>query len=260
VKKPLKKKPKETGWPVNFLMAEDATWGYDQFIREQMPGILAGIANHARQKIEHHNAMGSLHKLGTAGCDDTELLFLLGACENRGVQSAIKLTGYDSEELTAKLKLMVTCAQVIAEINRREFGLLVKDRRHFRQHERLSSTLRQYRALVEHAVKHLGGKTDFYLHVAKGRIIHYVREHTGSYHDSEVSELIAAALGSHYTEEDHRGWRIAYHKRIQTHSRGADTPVLRMKKTLLERRAANLYRSDSIGYSAPVRKSKKYPT
>ena len=209
-------------------------------------------------KIEEQSAMGSFQDLCKAGCDHTDLLYLLGTCENRGVQSTVKLTGYDSEELTIKLKMIRECARTLEEINKRELGLIIQDTRHFKKHDRLPVVLHEYAGLVEHAARHLGGKTDFYLHVAKGRLIHYVREKTGAYHDKEVAETLAAVLDSAYSESDHRGWRNTYHKRISDYTREAgDTPALRAKKTRLEMRAASLYRSDTIFNSAPIRKAKK---
>jgi hypothetical protein len=251
-------KPKTRPWPVKFLKAEEAIWCYDEFLRDKMPDVINRIANQTKLRIEEQNAMGCFHKLCKAGCHHTDLLYLLGTCENRGVQSTVKLTGYDSEELTIKLKMIRECAQTLEEINTREFGLFIKDRRHFKQHDRLAVTLRQYAGLVDHAARHLGGKTDFYLHVAKGRLIHYVREKTGAYHDKEVAETLAAVLDSAYSESDHRGWRNTYHKRISDYTREAgDTPALRAKKTRLEMRAATLYRSDTIRNTAPIRKANK---
>jgi hypothetical protein len=149
-------KPKKTAWPLKFLKAEEAILCQDEFFRDKMPYVINRIAKQTELRIEEQNAMGSFQKLCKAGCHHTDLLYLLGTCENRGVQSRVKLTGYDSEELPVKLKMIRECAETLEEINKREFGLFIKDRRHFKQHDRLPVTLRQYALLVEHAATHLG--------------------------------------------------------------------------------------------------------
>jgi len=96
-------------------------------------------------------------------------------------------------------------------------------------------------------VRYIGGKSDFYLNLAKAMLVQFVRNHTEGYHDVAIAKLLSVMLGTGYGEVDHRVWRGKYEKRLkQYRPNPTDTPALRAKKTLLECYAARLYRMDIL--------------
>ncbi len=252
----------EKGWPVRLALCESA-------IRKQDEYVLSGSAdwwvdtfvNDTTARVEKNRQTGALDFLCKQGCPRRELLYLLGHCENRGVTNASKMTGYDSSEFRQKLRDLRKCADAIwkfnghavphhwggtafgmfletAEVKRGKPGTLAK----FLD---LPIHLREYASLVEHATTYLGGKSDFYLHLAKALLVKFVHAHTSKNHDKIVADLLSVMLGLKYGEVDHRIWRSNYHQRY-THYRPDpnDSPDLRAKKTLLECEAAVFYRVD----------------
>jgi hypothetical protein len=109
----------------------------------------------------------------------------------------------------------------------------------------LPTHLREYASLAEHSAKYIGGKSDFYLSLAKALLVGFVHEHANKDHDKSVADLLSMMLGPSYGEVDHRVWRNNYHRR-HAHYRPdpTDSPVLRAKKSLLECEAAVFYRMD----------------
>ncbi len=251
-----------TGWPVRLAMCESAIRKQDEYVSRRSPRFVDLIAEATAAQVEENGQTGALKFLCEQGSSRRELLYLLGMCENRGVTNAVKMTGYDSVELRKKLRDLRSCASAIWKLNGHavpqgwggtEFGKFLEMAEVKRSPSTLAKFLelpiylREYASLLEHAFKFLGGKSDFYLNLAKALLVRFVRERTNKYHNKEVADLLSVMLGLEYGEVEHRVWRGKYQKRF-THYRPdpTDSPSLRAKKTLLECEAAILYRMDVL--------------
>ena len=237
-------------------------------IRKQDEYVLSGsspwvktFVDGVTARVKKNRQTDALDFLCKQHCPERELLYLLGMCENRGVTNALKATGYASSELKRKLRDLRKCANAVWRINGHAvsnnwggtaFAMFleiaaVKNGKAdmLANFLDLDTDLNEYASLVEHAARYLGGKSDFYLNLAKALLVNFVKAHTNKNHDKIVADLLSVMLGLEYVEVDHRIWRSNYHRR-HTHYRPypADSPVLRAKKTLLECEAAVFYRMD----------------
>jgi len=221
--------------------------------------FVEGIA--ARMEKDGEVGIPALESLCEQSCPRRELLYMLGMCENRGVTTALKMTGYDSSELKQKLRDLRECADAVWQVNSHAvpygwggtaFGMFleiaeVKSGKPstLAKFLDLPNHLLEYASLVEHSARYLGGKSNFYLSLAKALLVRFVHDHTNKNHDKTVANLLSVMLGTNYGEVDHRIWRSNYHRR-HAHYRPdpPDSPVLRAKKTLLECEAAVFYRMD----------------
>jgi hypothetical protein len=234
--------------------------GFSAFLDVAIPlGVRTLIETANRKIAAYAHAADTLKTLCEAGCDREHMLYLLGACQNLGASSSKQFAGFDSETLKRKLKLIRKAADTLKVILGHEFGILLKDGKHFRKYERLGDQLDQYSVLLEHGSKHLASKTDFYLHLSKAALQDYVQLETNAFHVKEVSELLGIVLeDENYTENEHRLWMRTRQERRATYEREPhDSWVISVKKTLLEMRAAHLYRLEAITATAPTRKQKK---
>lgn len=235
----------EKGWPVRLAMCESAIRKQDEYVFREPANFVDEVVIAAEARVKEEEKTKALDFLCGQGCPRRELLYLLGMCENRGVTNAVKMTGYDSGELRQKLRELRKCALTIWHLNGREFGefLAFDERSMLYPPSQLALTLRDYAALVEHAVKYIGGKSDFYLHLAKALLVDFVWKRTKSYHHKYVVDLLSVMFGDEYSEVDHRVWWGKYQKRLmQYRPDPSDSPSLRAKKTLLGCNAAIQYR------------------
>lgn len=251
----------EKGWPVRLAFCESAIRKQDEHVFSGSDLWVDTFVDDTAAQVEENGQTGALEFLCKQGCPRRELLYLLGHCENRGVTNALKATGYDSSELKQRLRDLRKCADAVWRINGHAvpnhwggtaFAMFlemaaVKDRKPgtLAKFLDLDTHLEEYASLVEHAARYLGGKSDFYLHLAKALLVKFVHAHTNKNHDKIVADLLSVMLGLSYGEVDHRIWRSNYHQRY-THYRPDpnDSPDLRAKKTLLECEAAVFYRVD----------------
>lgn len=251
----------EKGWPVRLAFCESAIRKQDEYVFRGSSPWVDTIVNDTAARVRENDQTDSLEFLCNQGCPRRELLYLLSMCENRGVTNALKATGYDSSELRHKLRDLRKCANAVWRINghavRNHWGgtafamflemAAVKDRKPgtLAKFLDLDTDLEEYASLVEHAARYLGGKSDFYLNLAKALLVGFVLEHTNQNHDKEVVDLLSVMLGLNYGEVDHRIWRGNYNQRYMHYRPDPnDSPVLRAKKTLLECEAAVFYRMD----------------
>jgi hypothetical protein len=251
----------EKGWPVRLSFCESAIRKQDEYVLREWSPWVDMIVNDTAARVEENGQAETLESLCKQGCPKRELLYLLGMCENRGVTNALKATGYNSSELKQKLRDLRKCANAVWRINgyavRNHWGgtafamfLEMAAEKNGKPSTLakfldLDTDLEEYASLVEHAARYLGGKSDFYLNLAKAMLVNFVQAHTNNHHDRIVADLLSVMLGLRYGEVDHRIWRSNYHRR-HTHYRPdpADSPALRAKKTLLECEAAIFYRVD----------------
>lgn len=248
------------GWRVRLALCESAIRKQDEYVFKHVPRFVDIIAKATSVRVEENGQTSTLEFLSERGCSRRELLYLLGMCENRGVTNALKMTGYNSARLKQRLREVEACAAALERINGHavregwggtEFGkfLEMAQVKHstlasFRQ---LPLQLREYASLVEHAARYLGGKSDFYLSLAKALLASFVRERTHDDYHKEVADLLSIMLGEQYGRIEHGVWRNLYQERL-THYRPdpQDPPSLRAKKTLLECEAAIFYRNDVL--------------
>ncbi len=263
-----KKEPKQRqiasagkdGWPVYLAMCASAIRKQDEYVFKRSPRFVDIIAKATSVRVEKNGQTQTLDAMCERGCSRDELLYLLGMCENRGVTNALKMTGFDSDKLPQRLREIEKCAAVIRQLNGHavaegwggtEFGKVLEMARVKRgmiaSFLQLPACLDEYASLVKHASKYLGGKSDFYLSLAKAALVNFVRERTKDDHPKDVANLLSVMLGEEYGEVEHRVWQGTYHDRF-THYRPDpnDSPRLRAMKTLLECEAVVLYRMDIL--------------
>jgi hypothetical protein len=263
-----KKEPKQRqiasagngGWPVRLAMCESAIRKQDEYVFKHAPLFVDRVVEATAAHVEKNRQTDALDFLCNQRCPRRDLLYLLGMCENRGVTNSLKMTGHDSEELRKTLRELRECATSVLRINGHavreewggtEFGKFLEmakvKRSAIADFLELTISLREYASLVEHAARYLGGKSDFYLRLAKALLAGFVHQQTNEYHDPEVAKLLSVMLGPEYGEVEHRVWRSNYKKQF-THYRPdpVDSPSLRAKKTLLECEAAIFYRMDVL--------------
>lgn len=248
------------GWPVRLAMCESAIRKQDEYVFREAPQWVDTIVETTAAHVKKNRQTDALDFLCNQRCPRRDLLYLLGMCENRGVTNSFKMTGYGPAELRKELRELRRCATSVCRINGHviregwggtEFGKLLEmaDVKHSTLADflRLPTPLREYASLVEHAARHLGGKSDFYLQLAKALLAGSVHQHASEYHDAKVAALLSVMLGPEYGEVEHRVWRNKYKKRLTDYRPDpTDSPSLRAKKTLLECEAAIFYRMDVL--------------
>jgi hypothetical protein len=242
---------------VNLAACEEAIRRQDNYVLKEAPRWVDLVVKFAEEQVEKNEATESLEALTSASCSRRELLYMLAMCENRGVTNALKMTGYESGDLKKKLRHLREASDIAARFNgfgssETEFGKFLdmatdKNKSLVGKFIDLPTSLSEYVSLLEHSVKYLGGKADFYLSLAKAALDDFITKHTGQHYDSDVTCLLSVMLGPEYEEQKHRVWRSSYKKRLKNfHPDPSDSPSLREKKTLLECEAAIRYRMDVL--------------
>ena len=251
-------------WPVKITLCEYVICKHDEWVFKNDPRFVDDVVAATEARVIADEKMDSLEFLCKKGCPRRPLLYFLGMCENRGVTNALKMTGFDSEDLNKQLKRMTKCASTIEALNARRFGHFghfVGFPEHFAlcKFLLLPSMLREYSAVVKHAVDFIGGKSDFYLSLAKALLEKFVHRCTKEFHDEEVVDLLSVMLGEEYSAVRHRNWRSKYMKRRRGYRPDPADPLsLRIRKTLLEAQAAVLYRMGALHPGAKHLRPKRH--
>lgn len=263
---PSRNHREDDGWPVNVALCEVAIHKQDEYIFKEAPSFVDEVVKATAAKVDNNHQTGTLDYLCRKGCPRRELLYLLGMCENRGITNCTKMTGHSSDELRNLLKDVRGLADDLWALSGYEFGrfLEMEERSTLFGFLRLPEMLHEYSALVHHAVKYLGGKSDFYLHLAKALLVQFVSTHAKGAYDAKVASLLSVMLGVDYGEVHHRMWRSKYEKRRRSYRSEFNSPTprlgailfepnvpsqspwLRAKTNLLECHAAILYRMDIL--------------
>jgi hypothetical protein len=202
----------EKGWPVRLSFCESAIRTQDQRMFREVPRFIDMIAEDTAARVKKNRQAETLEFLCKQSCPRRELLYLLGMCENRGVTNALKATGYDSSELKRKMRDLRKCANAVWQINgyavRNHWGgtafamfLEMAAEKNGKpgtlaKFLDLDTDLEEYASLVEHAARYLGGKSDFYLNLAKALLVNFVQAHTNKNHDKAVADLLSVMLAS----------------------------------------------------------------
>jgi hypothetical protein len=240
-----------------------------------VPSFVDMIVKATETKIRNNQAASVVEELRKKDCPKRELLYLLGMCENRGVGNSFGMMGFDPERLQTQLRRIRRAAKKIETINgadvpprwgATEFGKFLEYAQEkngkpsaITEFLRLPDMLNEYVSLVEHAAIYLGGKSDFYLNIAKAVLVRFVRQHTGQYHHGKVAMLLSVMLGPEYLQPNHLVWFGSYQQRLQHYRPDReDSPALRAKKTLLECEAAIFYRMDILHMGSKfIRKNRR---
>jgi hypothetical protein len=260
---------------VRLATCESAIRSQDKHIFETAPSFVDIVVKATETKVLKNQAASVVEELEREGCPKRELLYLLGMCENRGVGNSFSMIGFDPERLRTQLRRICQAAKKIERINGAdvperwggtEFGKFLEFAQEKKSEPsaiaeflRLPVMLKEYVSLVEHAARYLGGKSDFYLNIAKAVLVGFVRQHTGRYHHGKVARLLSVMLGVEYLQPNHLVWFGSYQQRLQHYRPDReDSPALRAKKTLLECEAAILYRMDILhAGSKLIRKNRR---
>jgi hypothetical protein len=156
--------------------------------------------------------------LCAAGAEASELLWLLNGCEGlAGFTHTDQVFGWSAEELTNGLKVIEEAASVIEKVQRHPFGILAVQTPGVSQG--LEKTLMAYVALARGARSDFGHGSDWFLNIAKARLVIHVTHRTkGVVHDREISGLIAATTGSEYSPSAQSQWRHKHNDLIRDSS------------------------------------------
>jgi hypothetical protein len=251
------------GWPIRLAMCESAIRWQDERMFKKSPMFVDLVVSATIRKVRLHQVEDVVEELKKRGCPERELLYLLGMCENRGVGNSFSMIGFDPERWQTQMRRIRSAANKIERINGKdvregwggtEFGKFLEFAEAKRSKPsiiaeflRLPNILREYLSLAEHATKYLGGKSDFYLGIAKARLVRFVRLHTGRYHHGRVATLLSVILRPEYGQIEHIVWFSLYQQRLQHYCPDRkDSAAVRAKKTLLECEAAIFYRMDVL--------------
>jgi hypothetical protein len=163
-------------------------------------------------------ALKDLEDLAAAGADANELLWLLRGCGGLpGFADTSEVFGFSVSELTKGLVIIEKAASVIEKMERQTFGLLAVHTSH--ADDGLMKTLRSYVALARAAQRDFGHQSEWFLNIAKARIVIHVSCHAnGAVHDREVSGLVAAVTLSDYGPAAHSRWRHQHRELIDDSS------------------------------------------
>ena len=155
----------------------------------------------------------SLNRLCNSGCEREELVWLLRGCDGRalaGLTSAQELFGRPAELLKTNLNALEEAASILESINGQPFGILLRGTV-LLDLMQLPDSLRLYVAAVEAAKRDFFHGAEWFLNIAKARLVDHVNYKTASWSDEEVSTLIGAvARKQSYPAYIHRQWRYQH--------------------------------------------------
>lgn len=194
------------------------------FYRLQETAKFQNLCVRLKQQLEDNAALVDFQTLCEAGAEGDELLWLLKGCEGLpGFSDTFEVFGWPAAELTKGLATIQKAARVIEKTKRHPFGLLT---RHVGRAADLDKDLRSYGQLVREARSDFGHQSQWFLNIAKARLVTHVLHRTNQDpydmnadpHDKEVSGLIAAMTGTAYIASAQRQWRRKYGELIRDNS------------------------------------------
>lgn len=207
----------------------------DRLVFRQLEGAgLDDICKRVNQHLKEEGGDTAFDALcRTRGVEEREILWFLAGCEGlpgfggrvlvessdakaknkkKGIPRAsptAQLFGRNAELLKSNLDAIRETADIIENIQRSPFGLFGSMENVFIPST--PDTLRSYASLIEAVQSDFGQGTEWFLNIAKARLVIHVTHRTGDPHDEEVSSLIAAITGKeHYGQENQETWRGKY--------------------------------------------------
>jgi len=172
-----------------------------------------------KRRLGTNEGLGDFERLCELGAESHELLWLLRGCEGlSGFTPATKLFGWSAVELRKGLSAIEHAASVIEKMQCHPFGFLARHASSVHSSS-LDKSLRSYLALARAAQNDFGHGSQWFLNIAKARLVIHVFHRTrGDWRDREVSGLIAAMTNSDYNAAAQSQWRHKHEDLIGDHS------------------------------------------
>jgi hypothetical protein len=161
--------------------------------------------NAIRRGIAIGSYSRDLKDLCEARAERDELLWLLHGCDGLpGFTRTEEVFGLAAQDLRNSLATIERAANVIERMYSYTFGLLA---RHTLTSS-LDEELRSYVALARQARTDFGHGSQWFVNIAKARLVIHVRSRTnGAVHDKEISALISAMTDTSYAPSAQSRWR-----------------------------------------------------
>jgi hypothetical protein len=161
--------------------------------------------NAIRRRIAIGSYSRDLRDLCEARAERDELLWLLHGCDGLpGFTRTEEVFGLAAQDLRNPLATIERAANAIERMYSYTFGLLA---RHTLTSS-LDEELRSYVALARQARTDFGHGSQWFLNIAKARLVIHVRSRTnGAVHDKEISALISAMTDTSYAPSAQSRWR-----------------------------------------------------
>jgi hypothetical protein len=190
----------------------------DRFVyfRLQNASTFVNVCEDVREQLrEVRGSLDDFKELCEAGADSDELLWLLHGCEGlAGFTDTQEVFGWTAKELSKALATVETAASAIEKMRYCPFGLIAVQTPDVRQG--LEKTLRAYVALARAARRDFGYRSDWFLNIAKARLVIHVAQRTnGAFHDREISGVISAVIGTNYDAATQSRWRHKYRNLVR---------------------------------------------
>jgi hypothetical protein len=169
-----------------------------------------------KQRLKENEGLADFEKLCEAGAEGDELLWLLAGCQGlSGFTRMLEVFGWSAPQLRKGLATIEKAASVIQKMQHRPFGLLARYADSISA-SGLDKNLRSYVALARAARSDFGHRSDWFLNIAKARLVIHVSHRTKQDpHDKEVSGLIAAVTATDYNADAQRRWRHRHKELVQ---------------------------------------------
>lgn len=153
-------------------------------------------------------------ELCAANAEPEELLWILAGWKGLpGFSTAQRVFGWPPDRLKKGLLTIEQAAATVEKALRHPFGILMQMSEPFTQ--TLPESLRSFVTFARAAQSDFGHGAEWFLNIAKARLVMHVTYRTKDYHDREVSGLIAAKTGKSYSEDALRRWRMKHRELIE---------------------------------------------
>ena len=155
-------------------------------------------------RLRVNAGFNDFEQLCIAGAESDELVWLLSGCEGLpGFTETRDLFGWRPEDLDKGLAAIEKAASVVEKIQHHPFGILASHADPVNA-PNLDKHLRGYLELVRAAQQDSIHRSDWFLNIAKARLVIHVKHRTnGNVHDDKISGLIAAMTETDYNADAH---------------------------------------------------------
>jgi hypothetical protein len=178
------------------------------FFQLQNDSAFVNCCDNVRKRLAQSAAgLKDFEDLCAAGAESSELLWLLDGCMGlRGFINSEQVFGWPAQQLTKGLAAIEEAASVIEKMQQNPFGILALHTPYAKRG--LDKDLRSYVALARAAQSDFGHRSDWFLNIAKARlVIHTISRTNGAVRDKEISGLLAAMTDTEYGPGAQSRWR-----------------------------------------------------
>lgn len=184
------------------------------FYELQQSSALGDYYTRAEQHLKEQEGWKDFEFLCQAGAEREELLWILAGCEGLpGLPTAQKLFGWRADRLTEGLLAIERAATIIEKTFDHPFGILTHVAGEDSQ--ALPARMRSYVNFARAAQRDFGKGAEWFLNIAKARLVIHVTFRTKNPHDKQVSGLITSTTGADYNEDAMRRWRHRHQDLVQ---------------------------------------------